>query len=128
MAEALAGRVMEAESFVFAEWKDAGTSSAARPIAPLHLHRNDDEAWYVVEGRLGVRRGDETVEAGAGSAVVAPRGIAHTYWNAGPDLLRYVLIMTPRIHALIRAIHAAEDRSFPALKALFERFDSELIG
>ena len=54
--------------FVLAEWTDAGESSAERPIAPLHLHRSDDEAWYVLDGTLGLLRGDERLEAPAGSA------------------------------------------------------------
>jgi quercetin dioxygenase-like cupin family protein len=50
----------------------------------LHLHRNDDEAWYVLEGTLCLQVGKEVVEAHAGSAVFVARGTAHTYWN--PDL------------------------------------------
>jgi len=50
-------------------------------IAPLHVHHQDDEAWYVLEGQLCVRRRQEVVEARAGSAVFVPRGTARTYWN-----------------------------------------------
>jgi hypothetical protein len=35
--------------------------------------------------------------------------------------------MTPNIHRLIQAIHAAQDRSPAALKALFRQHDSELL-
>ena len=38
-----------------AEWVDEGETSRDRPIAPLHLHRSEDEAWFVLEGRLGFR-------------------------------------------------------------------------
>ena len=37
----------------------SGESSADRPIAPLHRHLADDEAWYVLEGTLGFIRGEE---------------------------------------------------------------------
>lgn len=52
------------DSFVMAEWRDPG-GPAGRPclIAPLHFHHHDDEAWYVLEGTLGVRVGDEEIEA-----------------------------------------------------------------
>ena len=70
--------------FVLAEWTDAGESSAERPIAPLHLHRSDDEAWYVLDGTLGFVRGDERSRRLPGSAVLVPRGVVHTFWNAGP--------------------------------------------
>jgi len=130
LAEALAGRTIgsAATSFVIAEWKDPGAPSGPpRWIAPLHLHHNDDEAWYVLEGRLCVKRGDETIEASLGSAVLVPRGTPHTYWNPDPAPLRYLLIMPPAIHQLIPAIHATSDRSPEAMRALFQRFDSELL-
>jgi mannose-6-phosphate isomerase-like protein (cupin superfamily) len=130
MAPPLAGNVLGAvgANFVVAEWKDlGGPPGPPRWIAPLHLHRNDDEAWYVLEGTLCVRVGREVVEAPAGSAVFVPRGTPHTYWNPGPGLVRYLLVMTSNIYALIQAIHAMPDRSPAALRAVFEKHDSERI-
>lgn len=129
-APSLAGSVLGAvgNDFVIAEWKDAGgPPGPPRRIAPLHLHRRDDEAWYVLEGTLCVRVGKEVVEARAGSAVLVPRGTAHTYWNPGPGLVRYLLVMTSNIYSLIQDIHATTDRSPAAMAALFERHDSELV-
>jgi len=115
-------------SFVIAEWRDAGgLPGPTRFIAPLHLHHNDDEAWYVLEGTLGVRVGDRHVEAKAGSAVLVPRGTPHTYWNAGPGLLRYLLVMTPRIYELIQEIHATPERTPAVLRGVFQKHGSELL-
>jgi mannose-6-phosphate isomerase-like protein (cupin superfamily) len=86
---------------------------------------SDDEAWYVLEGTLGFVRGDERLVAAAGSAVLVPRGLAHTFWNAGGDRARYVIVMTPRIAALVEAIHEPDARA--DLPGLFRRFDSELL-
>ncbi len=94
----------------------------------MHLHRNDDEAWYVLEGVLCVKVGDDDVEVRAGSGVLVPRGTAHTYWNPGPGRLRYLLIMTSRIYQLIQDIHAMKARSPAALRAVFEKHDSKLLG
>ena len=65
------------ESFVVADWSDPGTHPGL-PIAPLHLHRSDDEAWIVLEGRLGFRIGDEEHEVAAGESALAPRGMPHS--------------------------------------------------
>ncbi|MDQ2913662.1 MAG: quercetin 2,3-dioxygenase [Chloroflexota bacterium] len=46
---------------------------------PLHIHHNEDEAWYIVDGRMTFYVGDALLEAGAGSFVFAPSGIAHTF-------------------------------------------------
>ena len=130
IAPPLAGSVVGAvgANFVIAEWKDAGgPPGPPRWIAPLHLHRKDDEGWYVLEGTLCVRVGNDVVEANAGSAVFVPRGTIHTYWNPGPGLVRYLLVMTSNIYSLIQDIHAVTDRSPAALKAMFERHDSELL-
>jgi mannose-6-phosphate isomerase-like protein (cupin superfamily) len=115
-------------SFVIAEWRDAGgPSGPPRFIAPMHLHHNDDEAWYVLEGVLCVRVGDKDVEASAGSAVFVPRGTPHTYWNPGPGLLRYLLVMSPQIYELIQEIHATKERTPEVLRAVFPKYDSELL-
>ncbi|HKV26253.1 MAG TPA: cupin domain-containing protein [Candidatus Acidoferrum sp.] len=113
---------------MIAEWRDAGgPPTPPRWIAPLHVHHADDEAWYVLEGKLGVRIGDEEIEAAEGAAVLVPRGKAHTYWNAGEGPLRYLLVMTPNIYNLIQAIHSTKDRSREGMQALFRRHNSELL-
>jgi mannose-6-phosphate isomerase-like protein (cupin superfamily) len=131
MAAPLAGSVVGSAgaNFVVAEWKDVGgPPGPPRWIAPLHLHRNDDEAWYVLEGSLCVQVGKGVVEARAGSAVFVPRGTPHTYWNPGPGLVRYLLVMTSNTYSLIQDIHALKDRSPAALAAVFQKHDSELLG
>jgi mannose-6-phosphate isomerase-like protein (cupin superfamily) len=130
IAPPLAGRVLGAgaDGFVIAEWRDAGgPPGPPRLIAPPHLHHRDDEAWYVLEGTLRIRVGDDELEAPAGSAVFVPRGTPHTYWNPGPGPVRYLLVMTANIHRLIRAIHAMPDRSPQALREVFAKHDAELL-
>ena len=115
-------------SFVVAEWQDAGgPAGPPRPIAPRHVHHGDDEAWYVVEGTLVVKVGDVEVQAGAGASVFVPRGTPHTYWNAGPGKLRYLLVMSANIYGLIQDIHTLPDRNIDALRAVFAKHDSALV-
>ncbi|HEX3437445.1 MAG TPA: cupin domain-containing protein [Pseudacidobacterium sp.] len=131
IAPQLAGQVIGSgsDSFVIAEWRDAGAPPGPpHLIAPLHLHHHDDEAWYVLEGTLHVQSGGDVVEASAGSAVFVPRGMPHTYWNPDPGPVRYLLVMTPNIYGLIQEIHAMKDRNPEALRAVFEKHDSELIS
>jgi mannose-6-phosphate isomerase-like protein (cupin superfamily) len=131
IAQALAGKTLgtATDAFVIAEWRDAGGPiGPPRLIAPLHLHRRDDEAWYVLEGMLRVQVGDQEVEAGAGAGVFVPRGTPHTYWNPGPGPVRYLLIMTANIFSLIQDIHALKERSPVALQAVFAAHESELLG
>lgn len=46
---------------------------------PLHIHHREDEAWYVLDGKMTVYVGDDELEATAGCFVFAPRGIPHTF-------------------------------------------------
>src|SRR5580692_7894646 len=108
----LRGNTIRAADFVLAEWRADDQSSAERPIAGLHLHHEDDEAWYVLEGTLGFRVGAELVTASAGSAVLVPKGTPHTYWNEGPGEARYVIVMAPRTAALVERLHAGTGESF----------------
>jgi len=130
IAPPLAGQVigLPENAFVIAEWRDpGGPPGPPRLIAPLHLHHSDDEAWYVLEGTLRVRVDEQEVEAQAGSAVFVPRGTKHTYWNPGPEPVRYLLVMTSNIYRLIQAIHAMPERTPAAVRAVFAKYDSELL-
>jgi hypothetical protein len=45
----------------------------------MHVHQREDEAWYVLEGHLTFYVADEVLEAGAGSFVFGPMGVAHSF-------------------------------------------------
>lgn len=130
IASPLAGNLLgeDGGQFVIAEWRDpGGVPGQRRLIAPTHVHHEDDEAWYVLEGTLMFRVGDDVVEARAGSAVLAPRGTVHTYWNPSAEPARYLIVMTPNIHRLIEAIHAMPVRTRQTLVSVFEEHHSTLL-
>ena len=108
---------------VLVEWGDDG-SGGTRPIAALHVHHEDDEAWYVLAGTLGFQVGDELVTAHAGSAVLVPKGTPHSYWNAGDVEARYVLVMSPRTAALVAELHSGSGESYAEI---FRRHASDLL-
>ena len=124
-APPLHGSRLEGEDFVVVEWRAAPDTSPERPVAGLHVHHEDDEAWYVLEGSLGFRVGDEIVTAPAGSAVLVPKGTPHSYWNAGDAEARYVLVMSPRTAALVAELHSGSSESYAEI---FRRHASELLG
>jgi mannose-6-phosphate isomerase-like protein (cupin superfamily) len=116
--------VIVTDSFAIADWTDPGTHPG-RPIAGLHLHRSDDEAWFVIDGRLGFRVGDEEREVAAGESLLVTRGTPHSYWNPVSKPTRYLLVMTPQIHQLIEALHAGDRSDWGRI---FEEHDSELLA
>src|SRR5947209_20224081 len=87
-------------SFSIREWQGSGP-------ATLHVHHSDDEAWHVLQGELTFRYADRSETAGPGTTVFVPAGTAHTY-TAAPNA-RYLIILTPRLSALIRELQADRD-------------------
>ena len=64
-------------------------------LIPPHIHYKEDELSYVVSGQIGVRIGDQDYLAGPGDYVFKPRGIPHTFWNAGPEPARLLEVIWP---------------------------------
>ncbi len=62
---------------------------------PLHTHAHEDEAWYVLEGRLRFRLGEATSEARPGAFVFVPRGTAHAFRNDDDAPARILVLFTP---------------------------------
>ena len=106
---------------------DAGPGGIPRGGVPLHRHRIEDEAWYVLEGTLHFRYGDRELEASAGSGVFLPRGVPHTFWNPGPKPSRYLLIMGPRTAGLLEALHGPNRPPPAGLKALYDAFEIDFL-
>jgi len=46
---------------------------------PLHIHRREEEAFWVLEGRVRFRCGERDILAGPGSFLSLPRDIPHTF-------------------------------------------------
>jgi mannose-6-phosphate isomerase-like protein (cupin superfamily) len=121
--EDLTGKTLgsSGDDFVIVKWK---AEVGEHWIAPLHVHHDDDEAWYVLSGTLGFRLGDAEVVARPGAAVMARRGTPHTYWNAGRTEAEYLLVMTPRIAELVEQIH----QPGADLDATFASHASEILA
>jgi mannose-6-phosphate isomerase-like protein (cupin superfamily) len=81
------------------------TSIAGGP--PLHVHDREDECFYVLDGELSVRCGEEAFSAGTGSFVFLPRGRPHRFW-APAQPARLLLIVAPAgIEDYFREINGA---------------------
>ena len=58
----------------------------------LHIHENLDDTWYVVEGQMAVRCGDDELVGGAGHWVSMPRGVPHTFRVVGDQPARILTV------------------------------------
>ncbi len=62
---------------------------------PLHIHRAEDEAFWILEGQLTVRCDDEEFAAGPGTFVYTPRGFPHTFRLEGDAPAKLLMLLTP---------------------------------
>ncbi len=65
------------------------------PGPALHMHPDFDETFYVVEGTLAFRVGEQAYEAGPGTVAFVPRGTPHTFANTSPGQARSFVLVTP---------------------------------
>ena len=115
------GAGVRGTGLVIQNWRAAGV---AEMVAPLHVHHADDEAWHVISGALRFRLADREFVAEAGSTVLVPAGVAHTFGNAGPEPSRYLLIVPSRLDELISSLHSV---SAAERASVYRRYESELL-
>ncbi|HSI67850.1 MAG TPA: quercetin 2,3-dioxygenase [Planococcus sp. (in: firmicutes)] len=64
-------------------------------VAPVHIHHNEDEYFYLLEGEVTFSIGEKTISAKPGTFVFAPRDIVHSYKVEGTDPARILSMLTP---------------------------------
>lgn len=62
---------------------------------PLHLHPDEDEYFWVLEGSFRFRTHDDVRAASTGSFVFVPRGTPHCFQNVGAGVGRLLVLFTP---------------------------------
>jgi len=97
---------------------------------PLHVHRDQDDTLYVLEGVLTVQVRDELFELGPGDFATVPPGIPHTFDNVRRDQKPVIVcnVMTPGgLDAQFRDMAALGDD--PAqIAELREKYGTALVG
>jgi mannose-6-phosphate isomerase-like protein (cupin superfamily) len=75
----------------------------------LHVHRDEDELFYVIEGEHIFTVGDREHRVGPGGAVFGPRGVPHAQRRVVPREGRILAIVTPAgLEGFFRELAAAE--------------------
>lgn len=92
---------------------------------PLHLHREAEEAFYVLEGELTVVADGRTLAAPSGSFVLIPRGTVHAIANRGAVPVRWLTMISPAwVSGWIEAENADPDH----LAEVHARYGLEIVG
>lgn len=66
------------------------------PGPAVHIHHDQEEAFYVLEGVVTFLLGEELISAPAGTFVLVPAGWRHGFANRGSEVARALNIHSPR--------------------------------
>jgi quercetin dioxygenase-like cupin family protein len=62
---------------------------------PDHTHPTEDEIFYVLQGELTFRCGDESFDVGEGGFIYLPQGIEHGYTIRNEGDVRLIVVTFP---------------------------------
>jgi mannose-6-phosphate isomerase-like protein (cupin superfamily) len=76
---------------------------------PRHVHEQDDELFYVLEGEHVIQVGEEEHRVGPGGLVFAPRGVPHAQRRVIPGEGRLLVLTAPGgLEGFFRDLAAAD--------------------
>jgi quercetin dioxygenase-like cupin family protein len=97
-------------------------------VPPLHVHRNEDEGFLLLEGELSLFMPGQEIALKAGDFVLAPRDVPHSY-RVGDSPARYLNVTTPAgFEQFVREVAALEEPTPDALSAAAAQHDIEILG
>lgn len=63
--------------------------------APMHIKRNEEDIFYVLEGDITFTLGEETITGKPGTFVYAPRNVQHKFKVEGSSPAKMLIMFTP---------------------------------
>lgn len=78
--------------------------------APRHVHTREDEYFYILDGVIKVRLGDNSFEAGPGAFVYLPRNIPHEWDVIGGEATLLLITAPAGLEEFLDEYHAAESQ------------------
>jgi len=63
--------------------------------SPLHVHTREAEAWYLLEGTMTYRAGEQLVRLTAGDFIYLPRSVPHAFRITGATPARFLALTLP---------------------------------
>ena len=99
---------------------------------PLHWHKVTNEAFYVLEGVVTFRMGEEVFKGEPGAMVYIPTGVLHTFSNQEEVPARFLTFLSPggfeeyfkELAALAQSEPSWPPKDFSKLQTLYEKYDN----
>jgi quercetin dioxygenase-like cupin family protein len=99
---------------------------------PRHIHHNEDETFYILEGELEMQVNEDMFTARPGTSVFLPRGIPHTFGNLGTQPVKTLTLLTPagleEFFAEIEPLVIQNEPDMTAVVAVASKYGIEVVG
>ena len=105
---------------------------------PLHAHRQEDEAFYLLDGELALVCGERRERLAPGGYVHLPRGIPHSFQVEGDRAARMVVLSVPAgvldffaelgAPAIARVLPDLSPHDPEAMRGAADRYGIEILG
>ena len=100
---------------------------------PQHIHKNEDESFYVFEGEVQFLLGEHISIAKAGTFVNIPRGTRHAFARAGQEPAKLLATFTPAglekfFDEAVDLDVTDTDTYVAKANALAEKYNMEIVG
>lgn len=100
---------------------------------PLHVHKVEDEWFYVLEGEHEFQVAGKGFRVAPGDSIFAPRLVPHTWRNvsARPGKMLCVAVPVGQLEEFFQELSvlaSSDPANVGARKALFEKYDMQIVG
>ncbi|BDI20121.1 cupin [Nostoc cf. commune SO-36] len=99
----------------------------------LHIHRQMEEMFYVLEGEVEIQVGNQIIHGQPGSFVLVPRNTPHTFANRATQPAKLLIMFCPGaereryFEGLAELLKDGQKPDKEALVELMRRFDQEPV-
>jgi len=100
---------------------------------PQHIHKTEDESFYVLEGKINVLLGERTFIAKVGTCVRIPRGTVHAFCRVEKKNAKLLAMFSPagfeKFFDEAVDLDVTDTEAYVAkAKALANKYNMEIVG
>ncbi|WP_194777676.1 cupin domain-containing protein [Pararhodonellum marinum] len=97
---------------------------------PLHMHPDLDETFYVLEGNVKIKIGDEIYRLGHGDTILAPRNIPHGWVtnSATPSKILIIVQGAGKMENFFEELSKLKEFSPPIVSEIYNKHNMVLMG
>lgn len=96
----------------------------------LHIHQDQDETMYILEGEYLFQVGDEKVKLKMGDSIFIPRGTPHAFVHLGEGTGKKLSVYQPaaKIEEMFRQIGLLKERTPEKMQAVMAVNNTKIVG